>query len=56
MIKALELIGFILIGVTIYAFLFMGESEQRWPVFWGSAAGVLGIIAYRQMARKKAKT
>ena len=32
------------------------DSQQdpiRWPVFWGCAAGALGIIIYRKWMRKK---
>ena len=54
MIKILEIIGFALIGGTIYSFLGMDfEDPLRWPVFWGCAAGALGIIIYRKMLRKK---
>lgn len=52
MSKTLELIGFALIGGTIYSFLGMGDSELRWPVFWGCAGGALAIIIYRQKKRK----
>jgi len=31
----------------------MGDSELRWPVFWGCAAGALAIIFYRKRQRKK---
>ena len=37
MSKALELVGLALIGGTIVSFLGMGDSELRWPVFWGCA-------------------
>jgi|TARA_B110000263_G_scaffold139703_1_gene121172 hypothetical protein len=53
MSKALELVGFALIGGTIISFLGMGDSELRWPVFWGCAIGALGIIFYRKRQRKK---
>jgi len=53
MSKILELIGFGLIGGTIYSFLGMGDSELRWPVFWACAAGAFGIIIYRK--RKKSQ-
>ena len=53
MSKALELVGFALIGGTIVSFVGMGDSELRWPVFWGCAAGALAIIFYRKWKRKK---
>ena len=53
MSKALELVGFALIGGTIISFLGMGDSELRWPVFWGCAIGALAIIFYRKRQRKK---
>ena len=55
MSKALEIIGLVLIGGTIYSFLGMGESELRWPVFWGCAGGALTIIVYRNYMRKRKK-
>ena len=54
--KKLELVGFALIGGTIYSFLGMGDSEMRWPVFWGCAVGALAIIVYRNMKRKSKMT
>ena len=51
--KGLELIGFALIGGTIISFVGMGDSELRWPVFWGCAIGALAIIIYRKRQRKK---
>lgn len=53
MSKILELIGFALIGGTIYSFLGMGDSEFRWPVFWSCAAGAMAIIVYRKKKRKE---
>ncbi|HSG73763.1 MAG TPA: hypothetical protein VLA01_01015 [Nitrosopumilaceae archaeon] len=53
MSKILELIGFVLIGGTIYSFLGMGDNELRWPVFWGCAGGALAIILYRKRKQKK---
>jgi hypothetical protein len=53
MSKALELVGLVLIGGTIVSFVGMGDSELRWPVFWGCAAGALAIIFYRKWKRKK---
>ena len=53
--KILEVIGLLLIGGTVYSFIGMTESELRWPVFWGCAAGALGIIIYRNYMRKRKK-
>ncbi len=53
MIKILEIIGFILIGGTVYSFLGMMGNELRWPVFWSCAAGALDIILFRKWSRKK---
>ena len=53
MTKALEVVGFALIGGTIVSFLGMGDSELRWPVFWGCAIGALAVILYRKRLRKK---
>jgi|TARA_B110000263_G_scaffold117664_1_gene102556 hypothetical protein len=53
MSKALELVGFALIGGTVISFIGMGDSELRWPVFWGCAIGALAIIFYRKRQRKK---
>lgn len=53
MIKILEIIGFILIGGTVYSFLGMVGNELRWPVFFGCAGGTLAIIFYRKKMRQK---
>ena len=53
MIKILELIGFALIGGTVYSYLGMIGSELRWPVFFGCASGTLAIIIYRKKIRQK---
>ena len=53
MSKSLELVGFALIGGTVISFIGMGDSELRWPVFWGCAIGALAIIFYRKHQRKK---
>ncbi len=53
MTKILELIGFALIGGTIYSYLGMIGNDLRWPVFWGCAVGALAIIIYRKWMRKK---
>ena len=54
-IRMLELVGFAAIGGTIYAFLGMGESEYRWPVFWGCAGLALAVIIIRRKARGQVK-
>ena len=53
MIKILEIIGFVLIGGTIYSFLGMIGNDLRWPVFWSCAIGALAIIIYRKWMKKK---
>ena len=53
MSKILEIIGFALIGGTIYSFLGMMGSELRWPVFWICAGGAFAIIIYRKWSKKK---
>ena len=53
MSKGLELLGLGLIGGTIVSFVGMGDSELRWPVFWGCAIGTLAIIIYRKRQSKK---
>ena len=53
MSKILELIGFALIGGTVYSFLGMGDSELRWPVFWSCAAGAMAIIVIRKKKKKE---
>jgi len=55
MSKILEMIGFALIGGTIYSFIGMTESELRWPVFWSCAGGTLAIIVYRNYMRRRRK-
>jgi hypothetical protein len=51
--KILEIIGFVLIGGTIYSYLGMIGNDLRWPVFWSCAAGTLAIIIYRRWMKKK---
>ena len=51
--KILEIIGFALIGGTIYSYIGMIGSEFRWPVFWSCAVGALAIIVYKRWKRKK---
>ncbi|MDX1441031.1 MAG: hypothetical protein R3237_01060 [Nitrosopumilaceae archaeon] len=53
MIKLLEIIGLILIGGTIYAFLGMIGDPMQWYVFFGCAIGALVIIFYRNKLRKE---
>lgn len=54
MIKILELVGFAAIAGTIYAFLGMGGSEYRWPVFVACAGVAMAVIVYRKRIRDKA--
>ena len=56
MTKILEIIGFALIGGTIYSYLGMIGNDLRWPVFWGCAVGALAIIIYRKWMRKKSES
>ncbi len=56
MSKILEIIGFALIGGTIYSYLGMIGNDLRWPVFWGCAAGALAIIIYRKWMKKKSES
>ena len=53
MTKILEIIGFALIGGTIYSYLGMIGNDLRWPVFWSCASGALAIIIYRKWMKKK---
>jgi len=53
MIKILEIIGFAAIGGTIFAFLGMGDSQLKWPIFWGCAGIALIVIIYRKRLRQK---
>ena len=55
MIKILEIIGFLLIGGTVYSYLGMIGHELQWPVFFGCAGGALAIIMYRSYKRKQAE-
>jgi hypothetical protein len=52
MSKILELIGFGLIGGTIYSWIGMADSPLRWPIFWGCAGGALAIIIYNRKIRR----
>ncbi len=54
--KGLELIGFVLIGIMVLAFvgaLRPAIEAGTSMVFWGCAAGALGIIIYRKMIKKR---
>jgi hypothetical protein len=53
MSKILELIGFGLIGGTIYSWIGLADNPLRWPIFWGCAGGALAIILYNRKNRKK---
>lgn len=52
--KILEIIGFGLIGGTIYSFTVLVPQNNPigWQLFWGCAGGALSIIIYRNMKRK----
>jgi hypothetical protein len=53
MSKILELIGFGLIGGTLYAWIGLADSPMRWPVFWSCAGGALAIILYRRIKKRR---
>ena len=53
MIKILEIIGFALIGGTVYSYLGMIGNDLRWPVFFGCAVGALAIIVFRKKNRQR---
>ena len=53
MSKSLELVGFELIGGIIISYLGMGDTELRWPDFWGCAIAALATLFYRKRQRKK---
>ena len=55
MSKILDFIGLILVGVMILAFVGVIPQQEAGlsPLFWGCAAGALGIIFYRKWKRKK---
>ena len=54
MSKFLELIGFGLIGGTVYAYLGLiaQKDPMGWPVFWACAGGALAIIILRKKKRQ----
>ena len=56
MTKILEIIGFALIGGTIYSYLGMIGNDWRWPVFWICASGALAIIIYKKWMKKKSES
>jgi len=58
MAKSLELVGLILIGVMILAFVGVIPQVQPGlsPVFWGCAVGALAIIFYRKKIRERRNT
>lgn len=55
MSKLLELVGFALVGGTIYAFVvpIPNQDPYGWPVFWACAVGALAVIVHRHMQRKR---
>lgn len=52
--KLLEIIGFVLIGVMIYAMFGGGKDGPIWLLFWPSAVGVVAINVYRAKKKKRA--
>lgn len=58
MAKGLELVGFGLVGIMILCYVgaFRPAVDAGTSIiFWGCAAGALGIIIYRKMLKKKAE-
>jgi hypothetical protein len=53
--KALEIIGFVLIGAMIYAMFGGGENGPLWSLFWPAAIGVVIINIYRAKKKKHTK-
>ena len=55
MSKFLELIGIVLVVIMFVAFVGLIPNYEAGlsPLFWGCAAGALGIIMYRKWKRKK---
>ena len=55
MSKILELIGFGLIGGTVYAYLGLiaNKDPLGWPIFWSCAGGALAIIVLRKKRAPK---
>ncbi len=60
MSKFIELIGFVCIAGTIYAFLGLIAIDKNpdvgWPVFWAFASGALGVILYRKWKKKRSES
>ncbi|MCY3854644.1 MAG: hypothetical protein OXF28_04245 [Thaumarchaeota archaeon] len=46
--KILEIIGFVLVGGTIYSYVGMYDNELRWPIFLICSIGALTIIIYKK--------
>lgn len=53
MSKIIDIVGIALIGVMIFSFAGMHESEHKWTVFWGAGLGVVAIIFYNRRRMKK---
>lgn len=53
MSKAIDIVGIALIGVMIFSFAGMQESEYKWPVFYAAGVGVVAIIFYNRRRLKK---
>ncbi|KAG2473738.1 MAG: hypothetical protein NPMRTH4_980001 [Nitrosopumilales archaeon] len=54
MIKILELVGFVLVGIMFLSFVgfIPNQDSGLTPLFWGCAIGVLAIIIYRKKKEK----
>ncbi len=55
MYKALDLIGFGLVGGTIYAFVvpIAQQDPAGWPIFWACAAGAVASNLYKRHLKGK---
>jgi len=51
--KLLEIIGFALVGLMIYALFGGGKDGPLWSLFWPCAAGVVAINVYRAKKKKR---
>jgi len=53
--KLLDLVGFALVGGTIFAFLGLVARQDPlgWPVFWACAAGAVASNVYKRHLKKK---
>jgi len=53
--RLLELIGFGLVGGTIYAFVgpIPRQDPAGWPIFWACAIGAFAVIVYKRHLKQK---